>query len=278
MTDVRDVTADDEAFEDARPAPADDGQLVLDLDGFEGPIDVLLHLARKQKVDITRISVLALAEQYLAFVQDARRRRLDLAGDYLVMAAWLILLKARLLAPQRRADSGEENDDEGGEEMAAALRFQLRRVQAMREAGEALLARPRLGRAIFARGEPETETAASTVGYTCTLNELLQAYARQLQREETGTPLRVDPTSLWAIETARAHLESVLATLESWMPLESVLPPASRDAAARRSAIASTLAASLDLVREGRLDVRQDGLFGPVYLRTPAADDRGEAA
>jgi len=270
---VTEPMADAEPFEDPDPRGTDDWRLVVDLEGFEGPIDVLLHLARQQKVDITRISVLALANQYLAFVQDARRRRLDLAGDYLVMAAWLILLKARLLAPQRTAGTAEDDGDDG-EEMAEALRFQLRRAQAMRQAGEALLGRPQLGRDIFARGEPAAQNPDVTVTYACSFAELMRAYARHLQRQERTNPLRVDASNLYAVETARHHLESVLDSLGAWHPLASVLPPAPESGMARRSATASTLAAGLELVREGRLDLRQETAFGPVYVRAAGEAER----
>jgi segregation and condensation protein A len=193
------------------------------------------------------------------------------------MAAWLILLKARLLAPQRTAETAE--DDEGdGEEMAEALRFQLRRLQAMRQAGEALLGRPQLGQQVFPRGEPSTEDPDVSVTYSCSLTELLRAYARQLQRHEAVAPLRVDPTNLYAVETARRHLEAVLDSLSTWQPLETMLPPAPDSRVAQRSAVASTMAASLELAREGRLDVQQDAPFDPVYVRPLTDSARGEAA
>ena len=189
-------------FEEDPPRRDADGnpeRLVVDLGGFEGPIDVLLQLARDQKVDITQLSILSLAEQYLVFVREARRLRLELAADYLVMAAWLAYLKSRLLLPEQ--ESREE--EPSGAEMAAALRFQLQRLQAMQDAGKKLMARPRLGREVFARGEPMEIPVVDRPVYACSLYELLQAYARQKVHHRAGKPARRSARSLFGGGCAR---------------------------------------------------------------------------
>ena len=242
--------------------PGEENRFLVDLEGYEGPIDVLLQLARDQKVDITRLSILALAEQYLAFIQEARRLRLELAADYLVMAAWLAYLKSRLLLPEP-----DKNEDEpSGPEMAAALRFQLQRVQAMRDAAEKLFARPLLGRESFARGEPEPPAVSSTTAFEASLFELLKAYAAGLENDQPAS-LKITAMELYSVDEARQRLARLLGDLPGWRSLDSLLPSEIDDDLSRRSAVASTFGASLELCREGRLKIRQDGLFGPIYLR-----------
>ncbi len=279
-------------FEEDQPTPAAEGddpaaRLVVDLTGFEGPIDVLLQLAREQKVDITRLSILDLAEQYLVFVREARRLRLELAADYLVMAAWLAYLKSRLLLPEPESDA----DEPSGAEMAAALRFQLQRLQAMREAGETLTRRPRLGVDVFARGAPEDIPVESTVRYECSLYDLLRAYGRQHGKVE-GSSLRIDPMDLFSVEEAIARLRALIGTTLGWRHLVAFLPEDLRTwdqgmlshgtlGLGRRSAVAATFAASLELCREGHVEIRQDDAFGPIYLRAGSGrscDGRGEDA
>ncbi len=248
-------------FEEDRREAAPNGQdFRLDLDGYEGPIDVLLQLAREQKVDLTRISILQLAEQYLSFVRAARHLRLELAADYLVMAAWLAYLKSRLLLPEE--DSGEEPS---GAEMAAALRFQLQRLEAMQEAGERLMARPQLGRDFFARGAPEPLKIVANVTYEAKLYDLLQAYARQSSRVE-ASDLRIPPTELYSVDDAIHRLRRLLGRVPGWRVLSSFLPAELEGSLLWRSALASTFTASLELCREGELRIRQDGAFGPIYL------------
>jgi segregation and condensation protein A len=235
-------------------------QLVLNLDGFEGPIDVLLTLARDQKVDLTKISILELAEQYLVFVNEARRLRLELAADYLVMAAWLAYLKSRLLLP------AEEGDEEPtGEEMAAALAFQLQRLEAIREAGEGLFRRALLGRDVFARGAPEGVRVVTRSVYESTLYELLQAYGA-IQRRGKPQPLRIEQMELFTMDEAIERLERALGALPDWSSLMSFLPEGLKGLK-RRSAIAATFLASLELARSGRMQLRQDGRFGTIYVR-----------
>jgi segregation and condensation protein A len=264
------VSVDDFA-EDERPQqPAKDG-LVLDLEGYEGPIDMLLQLARDQKVDITKISILALADQYLAFVREARRLRLELAADYLVMAAWLAYLKSRLLLPEPEADS----DEPSGAEMAAALKFHLQRLQAMQEAGKQIMALPQLGRDRFARGAEERLPRQTTVVYDVSLYELLKAYGEIRQRAEAGG-LRILSLNLYSVESALRRLEALIGSLPGWQTLASFLPADLRDDLTLRSALASTFAASLELCKSGKMDIRQDGTYGPIYLRRKMPETDGD--
>lgn len=256
--------AEQEGFEDPRPGASAESELVLDLDGFEGPIDVLLSLAREQKVDLARISILDLADQYLAFVARARRLRLELAADYLVMAAWLAYLKSRLLLPEPEGD-GEPT----GAEMAAALAFQLQRLEAMQNAGARLMALPQLGRDFFARGAPEGAPVVEKAVISLTLYDLLSAYARQANRRMAGT-LRIAPTDLYSMDDALKRLGEMLGHVPDWRSLMSFLPPGFLGGLRGRSALAATFAASLELVRAGRAQLRQDGAFGPIYLRANA--------
>ena len=246
-------------FEDEGPVIAPEDRLVLDLDGFEGPIDLLLELSRQQKVDLTRISILELADQYLAFISRAHALRLEIAADYLVMAAWLAYLKSRLLLPRAEDEAGEEPS---GEEMAAALAFQLRRLEGIRDVGARLMARPRLGVDVFPRGAPEGITVISHKLYDVSLYELLTAYARQQRRAEGGV-LRIDPVTLYTIDEAMDRLAEMLGRIPDWQTLGSFLPPELREGIGMRSAIASTLAAA----RTGDLELRQGTTFGPIYVR-----------
>lgn len=251
------------AFEADPPRPgATEEALVLDLDGYEGPIDVLLALARDQKVDLSRLKILDLVDQYLAFIARARQLRLELAADYLVMAAWLAFLKSRLLLPEPPADESPT-----GEALAADLAFQLQRLEAMQAAGVRLMARPRLGFDVFARGAPETTVAAKRVLWECTLYDLLKAYGEQRARNEAPT-LRIVPTGLHSVEDALKRLSSRLGRIPDWETLASFLPEGLRDGVIARSALASTFAASLELAKTGRLELRQLDHYGPIWLRS----------
>ena len=239
-------------------------QLVLDLDGFGGPLDLLLTLAREQKVDLAKISILQLADQYLAFIAQMRREDLELAADYLVMAAWLAYLKSRLLLPEPPAE-----DELDGEQMAAMLTMQLRRLEAMREAGEQLTARPRLGRDVFARGEPEIIVGPTRVQWDAGLYDLLQAYGEHHKRraKENATML-IEPSDLYAVNDAVQRLERMFGRLPRWTSLIDLLPPGLKGLV-RRSAVASHFVAVLELTRQGRFELRQEGgNFGPLWLRT----------
>jgi len=252
----------DEVFENPPPHEGE-SRLLVDLDGYEGPLDVLLALARDQKVDLTKISILQLAEQYLEFVARARRLRLEIAADYLVMAAWLAYLKSRLLLPPPE-DEGEEPT---GAEMAAALAFQLRRLEAMREAGVTLMARPQLGREVFARGVPEELPVIRNTVFDVSLFELLSAYGRQHRRKRGETYRVSDPVRLFSIEDALARLSGTMGQATDWRTLAAFLPVELLDPLSRRSALAATFGASLELAKQGRVQLRQDSAFAPLYVR-----------
>jgi segregation and condensation protein A len=262
------VTADPRApdpFEDGPPrdagaGPAEDA-FHVDVDGFEGPLDLLLQLARTQKVDLRRISVLALARQYLAFVERARRLRIELAADYLVMAAWLAYLKSRLLLPPE-----PEPDGPSAEEMAARLALQLRRLEAMREAGERLMARDRLGRERLARGRSEPPQERRETRWQASLLDLMQAYARLRTRDEFR-PFALDREGVMTLEDALARLRPLIGDAADWVDLRALLPPGWATPARRRVATAATFAAALELARDGALELRQDAPFAPIRLR-----------
>ena len=236
--------------------------LIVDVDGFEGPLDVLLTLSRTQKVDLRRISVLALAQQYLAFVERAKVLRLELAADYLVMAAWLAFLKSRLLLPPDPAEEGPT-----GEELAAHLAFQLERLQAMRDAAARLMGRDRLGRDFFARGQTHEVTRTRVVKYTANLLDLMQGYARIRTRDEFR-PFVMDRDAVFTMEQALDRMRGLIGYAGDWTDISSYLPEGWEiDPQRRRSATAATFAASLELVKEGHLEIRQSETFAPIQLR-----------
>jgi segregation and condensation protein A len=253
---------DAEPFELARPDGPASAELVVDLEGYEGPIDMLLALAREQKVDLTRISILQLADQYLAFISAARHLRLEIAADYLVMAAWHAYLKSRLLLPEPA-----QADEPTGAELAAALTHQLQRLEAMQQAGARLMARPQLGRDVFARGAPEGLPRVLKPVYEATLYELLRAYGDQRQRKE-GSVLHIEAPELYSMDDALHRLARILGRVPEWRTLMSFLPPGLRGGIVERSAVAATFAAGLELARAGKLQLRQDNPFGPIYLRS----------
>jgi segregation and condensation protein A len=247
------------------PERASDGpELVVDVEGFEGPLDLLLALARSQKVDITRISILALAEQYLTFIEEIRRLRLEVAADYLVMAAWLAYLKSRLLLPQSEAD------EPTGEELAAELALRLRRLEAMREAAARLANRNRLGRDVFGRGAPEPIEIIKRSAFSATLYDLLSAYASRRQ-ERAISVVRVRQRQVWSLQEARDILTRMIGRMAEWTPMEIFLSPYLVAPDMRATVKASSFGASLELVREGRLDLRQTEPFAPLYIRDRAA-------
>ena len=243
--------------------------LLIDVAGFEGPLDLLLHLARTQKVDLSRISVLALAEQYLIFVERARQIRIELAADYLVMAAWLAYLKSRLLIPQPPKD-GEPS----GEEMAASLAFRLKRLEAMRNAAEKLVNRDRLGRDVFARGAPELIAVERRSAFEASLYDLLTAYAALRQRRAV-TNVVIAKRKVWSLVEARSLLTRMIGDVADWVSLDIYLARYAADPEERRTMTASAFAASLELVRERKLDLRQDGAFQPIFMR-PGVQAGGE--
>lgn len=251
----------EDAFDSDDRAAAERPTFVVDVDGFEGPLDLLLDLARRQKVDLARISILALADQYLAFVEAARAERLDLAADYLVMAAWLAYLKSRLLLPEPSSDE----DEPPAEMVAAALAFRLRRLEAMRRAGRALLARPLLGEDRFPRGETPEAASVDRPQWTATLYDLLTAYARQRTRNlRTEVTIARRPT--WSLAEARAALERLVGRTAEWSRLDGLLLRYMTPEL-RASVVASSLGASLELAREGSMELRQERAFGPLFVR-----------
>jgi segregation and condensation protein A len=252
---------------DLAPPVDDQSALVVDLDVYEGPIDVLLTLARDQKVDLKQISILKLADQYLAFIERARERaerfRIEIAADYLVMAAWLAFLKSRLLLPPPPEAAAVEPSPA---EMAAALSFQLRRLQAMQEAGTRLLARAQLGRDVFPRGAPEGLKVVAKPVYDVSLYEMLKAYGDYKNRVTRHGRLEIAASELYSMEMAIERLSGMLGRIPDWATLQTFLP-AGLGGLVGRSALAATFAAGLELVRTGRLQIRQDRLFGPIYVR-----------
>ncbi len=241
--------------------------LLLDIDGYEGPISVLLELARNQKVDLRQISILELARQYLGFVERARTLNLNLAAEYLVMAAWLAYLKSRLLLPQE--ETGEEHT---AEEMAEALQFQLRRLEAMQNAGEALMSLPQLGQEIFKRGMPEGLSVNTTIRYHVELYDLFKAYG-DIKRRNDDQGYDLPEFQLMSAENAMSRMTRMLGQLPrkgmhtAWTTLESFIPEGIKNKLFGRSALASSLTAGLELAKQGKLEIKQDGLFRPVYLR-----------
>jgi segregation and condensation protein A len=236
--------------------------LIVDVDGFEGPLDLLLMLSRTQKVDLRKISVLALAEQYLGFVERAKTLRIELAADYLVMAAWLAFLKSRLLLPPDPADEGPS-----GEELAAHLAFQLERLSAMRDAAAKLMARDQKGRDFFVRGIPEDVTRVRRVRYTATLLDLMQGYSR-LRTKEDFRPYVMDRNNLMTLEQALDRMRGLIGYAGEWTDLLSYLPEGwETDPKRRRSATASHFAASLELVKNGAIQIRQTETFAPIQIK-----------
>ena len=241
-----------------------DPDFTVDVDGFEGPLDLLLAMARTQKVDLAKISILELARQYLKFVEEARKLRLELAADYLVMAAWLAYLKSRLLLPAPEGDP-----EPTGEELANQLAFRLQRLEAMREAANQLINRNRLGRDIFARGDPEPVVVDRVQNYSASLFDLLTAYATQRQREAVNT-VQITRRQVWSLSEAREILTRLMGKLADWTPLDAFLSEYVVSEDERAGVIASSFAASLEMVREGKLEIRQSETFAPIYLRQPS--------
>ena len=241
--------------------------LIVDVDGFEGPLDLLLSLSRTQKVDLRKISVLDLAVQYLSFIEKARELRIELAADYLVMAAWLAFLKSRLLLPPDPTMAGPT-----GDELAAHLAFQLERLQAMRDAAAKLMARDRLGRDRFVRGVTEDVTRRKTVTYSANLLDLMQGYARIRTRDDFR-PFVMDRDSVFTMEQALQRMRGLIGFTGHWTDILSYLPDGwTDDPKKRRSATASTFAASLELAKEGKIVIRQDEIFSPIQIKRADRD------
>lgn len=253
-----------------RPPPGE-FDLVVDVEGYEGPLDLLLALARSQKLDLARISILALAEQYLAFIAEARRLRLELAADYLVMAAWLAYLKSRLLVPAVASD-----DEPSGEMLAAELAFRLKRLEAMRDAAGKLAARARLGRDVFPRGEVEPIVVDRRTAWIATLYDLLSAYAAQKQRTMVSR-VSVGRRTVWSLADARAALERMIGRAAGWVSIDDLLIEFAVPPEDRATVKASTFSASLELAKEGGLELRQSAAFAPIFIRPRASGEGADA-
>ncbi|MEZ5669708.1 MAG: ScpA family protein [Alphaproteobacteria bacterium] len=269
MTSETATSDADDSFDAGRRdglAAREQHMLFIDVDGFEGPLDLLLTLARDQKVDLAQISILALADQYIAYIEAAQQLRIEIAADYLVMAAWLAYLKSRLLLPQPKEDAEQPSAGE----MAAALAFHLQRLEAMQNAGRRLMVRPLLGQDRFPCGMPQPIPVVVTAAYGDTLYDLLSAYGAIQHRAEAAT-LHIVPTELFSMQQALERLVEMLGRLpagvDSWTELARFLPERLRGGLVGRSAVAATFAAGLELARSGRLELRQDRAFGPIFIR-----------
>ncbi|MGB7101755.1 MAG: ScpA family protein [Xanthobacteraceae bacterium] len=248
----------------------DEPALMIDVEGFEGPLDLLLTLARQQKVDLAKISILALADQYLAFIEAARKLRLEIAADYLVMAAWLAYLKSRLLLPEQH-----EPDGLSAEDLATALALRLRRLEAIRQVAEQLLNRPQLGREVFARGQPEPIAEIKRPEWTATLYDLLSAYAGQRQKQARAF-VRLLKRTVWSLAEAREAIERLIGHATDWCALDEYLIAYMVEPSQAATVRASSFAAMLELVREGSVEVHQHAAFAPLYVRK--RQDGGGAA
>jgi segregation and condensation protein A len=248
---------------------SDEPSLMVDVEGFEGPLDLLLTLARQQKVDLAKISILALADQYLAFIEAARKMRLELAADYLVMAAWLAYLKSRLLLPEQHPAEGMSAED-----MANALAQRLRRLEAIRQFAEQLINRPQLGRDVFQRGQPEPIAEIKHPQWSATLYDLLSAYAARRQIQSRSI-VRVPKRTVWSLAEAREALERLVGQSMDWSPLDQYLITYLVEPAMVTTVLASSFAAALELIREGQMEAHQQGAFSPLYLRKKPNADGG---
>ncbi len=246
--------------------------LIVDIEGFEGPLDLLLNLARVQKVDLMQVSILQLAEQYLVFVEKARALRIELAADYLVMAAWLAFLKSRLLLPPDPTEEGPSAED-----LAAHLAFQLERLDAMRQASARLMGRDRLGQSRFVRGMPEQIARRRSITYEVGLIDLMRAYARLKTRDEFR-PYAFDRKDVFTMEQALDRLRHLIGFAGEWTSLQEFLPDGWGGGERGRSATAATFAATLELARQGRLEIRQAGTFAPISIRSRESSDGPETA
>jgi segregation and condensation protein A len=264
------MTAEQDFDSDLPERASDEPSLMVDVEGFEGPLDLLLTLARQQKVDLAKISILALADQYLAFIEQARKMRLELAADYLVMAAWLAYLKSRLLLPEQHPSEGIS-----AEEMANALARRLRRLEAIRQFAEQLLNRPQLGRDVFQRGLPEPIAEIKHPQWTATLYDLLSAYAARRQIQSRSV-VRVPKRTVWSLAEAREALERLVGKSMDWSPLDQYLIAYLTEPSMTATVLASSFAAALEMIREGQLEAHQQGAFSPLYLRRKRNTDGGQ--
>lgn len=264
--------------DDAATAPIPEGAaFIVDLDGFEGPLDLLLSLARDQKLDLRQISILELADQYLDYIAEVRRANLQVAAEYLVMAAWLAFLKSKLLLP-----APPRPEEPGAEAMAEALALRLRHLEAIRDAADRLITRPQLGRDVFPRGRREELAPVIRVELKATLYDLLAAYGRHLRRQERTGTWQIRALDLYSVEDALARIRKLLGSVPGWEYLTRYLPEGTleglRSGELRaRSAVASTFVATLELAKQGVLQLRQSRPFGPIALLANGLGDDGTA-
>jgi segregation and condensation protein A len=264
------VTPEEASFEaEFTERATDEPTLVVDVEGFEGPLDLLLMLARQQKVDLAKISILALADQYLAFIDEARRLRLELAADYLVMAAWLAYLKSRLLLPETTPSEGMS-----AEEMANALAMRLKNLEAIREAAQKLFERPQLERDIFVRGQPEPIAHIKHPEWTATLYDLLTAYASQRQKTALSH-VRMQKRAVWSLAEAREALERLVGVATDWTRIDEYLLAYIVEPSQRATVLASSFASALELVREGVAEIPQQEAFAPLFMRKRETPQNG---
>lgn len=271
---------DSNTMSQAAPTPIehDVDHLLINIDGYEGPMDVLLDLARNQKVDLATISILHLVRQYLAFIERAKNQNLQLAAEYLVMAAWLAYLKSRMFLPKE-----DTPDEPSAEDMAQALQFQLRRLESVQNAAEKLQERPQLGQDVFARGRPEGLDVNITTQWNVSLYDVIKAYGAIKTRKE-DKHYDLPAFQLMSTENAMGRLREMLGALPRkgvhsvWTTLQSFMPDEIEDRLYARSTLASTFTAGLELAKQGRVELRQDGLFRPVYLRAKEGNEAKEVA
>lgn len=262
---MSDEFTEDFNFEKAEEAFDDGEALIIDISGYEGPLHLLLELARKQKVDIARLSILELAEQYLSFIKTAQDLRIELAADYLVMAAWLAYLKSRLILPKDDPEAAPLTE----EIMASHLAFRLQRLDAMRKAADALFDLPRIGQSVFERGAPEGLRSRTSPLYEADMFDMLKAYG-DMRSQQGIRKIAVRKPVVFALEQARARLSRALGAALDWMRLDDLLPTGIKQGDAdvpRRSVVASSFLAGLELAKEGDLELRQTGEFAPIFVR-----------
>ncbi|MGH1406035.1 MAG: segregation and condensation protein A [Rhodomicrobiaceae bacterium] len=240
-----------------------DDRLLVELDGFEGPLDLLLALAREKKLDISQISIADLATQYIEYINDLKKHRLEIAADYLVMAAWLVFLKSKLILPSEEA----EEESPSGDQLAAQLAFRLKRLEAMRAKGNELMARPQLGQEFFAAGAPLGRNTVSKIEYKAELFDLLKAYSAQQQRQVVQG-YKVKRRQVWSIKKARNRLSSLLGMSIEWAPINELIASFMGAEAPMKTTVASTFGATLEMARDGVIEIKQSGPFQPLYVKS----------
>lgn len=244
--------------------------LLVELDGFEGPLDLLLGLSRARKIDITKLSIAELATQYIGYINNIKQHRLEIAADYLVMAAWLVYLKSKLLLPSDEV-AGEEPS---GDLLAAQLAFRLKRLEAMRLKGQELMARPQLGQEFFGSGAPEGFMVVSSHKYKADLYDLLKAYAVQRQRVVKGG-YKVKRREVWSIKKARSRLSSLLGISIEWAPINDLISSFMNGEVTSKTTVASTFGATLEMARDGIIEIKQGAHFEPLYVKSLRDKEQG---